>query len=508
MLILDENDRAAVAEIPITANRSLIVAEQNIPIDPSGVVYDSLTSDLIAGVTVQMFNANSNLLLPDVCLLTGQQTQTTGADGFYRFDVVPGGAASCPTVRTRYRLEFTSPVGFEQSVSTIRPPQTGALNAVTCPVDATIAPTCGVSSDGYPPAPGVSGTYFLEFDLASGYPDVVFNHVPLDAVSSLGTSSLQLVKRANLDGIVRGQSIRFDLEASNSGSTPIGSISIQDDLPAGMSFIAGSASLDGSAIPVQIDGRQITFGTFSLNPDQTRTVSFLATSGLNSPLGRYTNKARIVASNGNHLTDDALASFLIEPESIFDCSEVIGRVFEDRNRNGIVDDGEKGVGDVKLATANGIIITADDFGRFSVPCAALPDSSIGSNFVLKLNEQTLPSGYNVVTDNPKVARLTAGKATRMNFGISQIRVVKLDLSAAAFRRDKPEMSVALENGIIQLSQSVGGDPFILELNYRRQNEAISLIRQRLRGLEDRLRDLLQIQPSDDAMKVRSRITRN
>ena len=51
---------------------------------------------------------------------------------------------------------------------------------------------------------------------------------------------------------------------------------------------------------------------------------------------------------------------------------------------------EKGLPGVRLATVNGELITTE--GRYSVPCAMIPDAAIGSNFILKLDTRTLPTG--------------------------------------------------------------------------------------------------------------------
>ena len=65
---------------------------------------------------------------------------------------------------------------------------------------------------------------------------------------------------------------------------------------------------------------------------------------------------------------------------------------------------------------NGVLITTDAEGRYHVPCAAIPDAAIGSNFLLKLDPRTLPTGYQVTSENPRDVRVTRGKVTVLNFG--------------------------------------------------------------------------------------------
>jgi hypothetical protein len=109
---------------------------------------------------------------------------------------------------------------------------------------------------------------------------------------------------------------------------------------------------------------------------------------------------------------------------------VIGRVFEDRNGDGHFKD-EKGLAFVRLISPTGMQITTDEHGRFSVPCADLP-RDIGANFMLKLDEASLPEGYGVTTENPRVVRVTPGMVTKMNFGAAKAKTYVLNLRMAGF----------------------------------------------------------------------------
>ena len=68
----------------------------------------------------------------------------------------------------------------------------------------------------------------------------------------------------------------------------------------------------------------------------------------------------------------------------------------------------------------------------------------GSNFIMKLDERTLPSGYRMTTENPRVVRATRGKMVKLNFGAAIHRVVRMELSPEAFEPDStdPETRMA------------------------------------------------------------------
>src|SRR5205807_8566152 len=85
----------------------------------------------------------------------------------------------------------------------------------------------------------------------------------------------------------------------------------------------------------------------------------------------------------------------------------------------------------RVVTATGLEAMTDQYGRFHITCAITPNEDRGSNFVLKLDDRTLPSGFRMSTDQVQIKRATRGKALKFDFGASIHRVVAIDLSDAA-----------------------------------------------------------------------------
>ena len=81
----------------------------------------------------------------------------------------------------------------------------------------------------------------------------------------------------------------------------------------------------------------------------------------------------------------------------------------------------------------------------------MPDARIGSNFVLRLDEATLPQGWAVTTDNPRSIRLTRGKMSELNFGVSEVDVINLQIDGRAFARRRLARSRACWTGCKPLS---------------------------------------------------------
>jgi hypothetical protein len=146
---------------------------------------------------------------------------------------------------------------------------------------------------------------------------------------------------------------------------------------------------------------------------------------------------------------------------------------------------EKGLGGVRLVAPNGLAVYTDQYGRYSIPCGALP-SNIGSNFQLKLDERTLPTGYVTTTENPRVVRLTAGMVTKLDFGVNAPVPVDINLDTRAFsdRNLIPELNQALAN----LANQIHNAPSVVRFTYhitgnettRRANQNLSRVERALR----------------------------
>jgi hypothetical protein len=191
---------------------------------------------------------------------------------------------------------------------------------------------------------------------------------------------------------------------------------------------------------------------------------------------------------GTPLSLEATATVRIVPDPDFDCTDVLGKVFDDTNRNGLQDDGEAGIGGVRLATARGLLATTDQYGRFHITCAITPREGRGSNFVLKLDDRTLPSGYRGSTELLQIKRATPGKALEFNFGASIHRVVGLDIADPVFEPGSIEMRSIWRPRVEILLTELRKAPAVLRLSYLADLEEPRLVDQRLDVLREEIMD--------------------
>lgn len=78
---------------------------------------------------------------------------------------------------------------------------------------------------------------------------------------------------------------------------------------------------------------------------------------------------------------------------------------------------EDGVPGVRLLTVEGIVIETDQYGRYHVPDQWVLDKK-GKNFLVKVDTDSLPTGMKVISENPRVQRISPNKLTKFNFSVA------------------------------------------------------------------------------------------
>ncbi len=327
-------------------------------------------------------------------------------------------------------------------------------------------------------------TFYTSFTFEAGDPLIINNNLPLE--NCQGIPDILATKQADRDSAVFGETVNFTLSFTNNTSNTLNNVSYVDLLPAGMLYTPGTGAVDGVLIEPAVAGLRLSWDGQTIAPSQTVNVTLSARVVANGSYGELINRAFMTDAAGNQLSNTATAVVRIEPEHVFDCADIIGKVYDDRNQNGYQDQGEPGLPGVRLATVKGYLITTDEYGRYHVPCAELP-SDIGSNFSLKLDTRTLPTGYRVTTENPRVIRVTAGKFAKLNFGAALSNVVDVDLTAKAFNADGTP-AAGLVRGVDQLIDRIKVTPSVLRLSYIMRDGDTKLARARLKAVEQLIRE--------------------
>jgi len=475
----------------------------SLPIHPNGVVYNSVGRVPIAGATLTLLDARSASPLPAACLDdAAQQGQITLADGYYKFDINFSDPA-CPSGGD-YLIGVTPPPGtnYIQGYSQIIPPtssaSTAAFSVPTCPGSVNDAiPGTALFCEAQPSefAPGASvparsaGTkYYVRLMLDGSQPpgtsQIFNNHIPLDP-QLLG--SLAISKTTPQVNVTRGQLVPYVITVNNSAGMLLTDVSIVDRMPAGFNYVKGSALLDGVPAEPSVAGRDLSWSALVMTGTQVRTLKLLLAVGAGVTEGKYVNRAQAVNSvTGSAMSGDATATVRIVPDFTFDCTDVIGKVFNDANLNGVQDDGEQGLARVRVVTATGLQAMTDQYGRFHITCAITANENRGSNFVLKLDDRTLPSGFRLSTDQVQIKRATRGKALKFDFAASIHRVVAIDLSDAAFDTGKTDIRAQWRPRLNLLLGELHKAPSVLRLSYIADTEDEALVEQRVQAVKRQL----------------------
>jgi large repetitive protein len=330
--------------------------------------------------------------------------------------------------------------------------------------------------------------YYLNLGLdgsqVPGSSQIFNNHIPIDPQLA-GTVAIS--KTTPLRDVTVGQLVPYVITVSNLASLQLTGVSVVDRMPPGFTYVKRSALLDGVPTEPTVTGRVLNWNNLTIATNQVRTLKLLLAVGAGVTQGEYVNRAQAVNNpSGTALSGEATAMVVVAPDPTFDCTDVFGKVFNDLNRNGVQDEGEPGLAGVRVVTPQGLVAKTDQFGRYHITCAIVPDETRGSNFVLKVDDRSLPSGFRMSTDPIEIKRATSGKALRINFGASIYRVVSIDLSDDAFEPGKTDIRTQWRPRTSLLLDELRKAPSVLRLSYIADTEDRALVEQRMQAFKRQL----------------------
>jgi len=468
----------------ITLQPGATVPQQSLPLDPWGVVYDAVRRTPVQGAIVEI-NGPAGFD-PTQHLLGGEGTarQVVDAQGLYFFQL--NSAAPAGT----YTLSVTPPNGTYNPIqpSSMLPPCVGPLVVGAIPNPMLVSTSNGAPPIGTPET-CTTGTmttgYVLTLDLTPGLSaNVVNNNIPLDPILE---GAIEVTKTTPMVNVVRGGLVPYVVTARNTLAGTVPGVTVTDRVPAGFRYREGSALVDGVAVEPEQNGRLLSWPDLTFAAGETKRFELILVVGAGVVEGEHTNTAFALNPTVDQIISNiAEATVRMIPDPDFDCTDILGKVFDDRNGNGVQDDGEPGLPGVRLATARGLLITTDAEGRYHITCPMIPNEERGSNFIVKLDDRTLPTGYRVTSGNPETVRLTRGKFARLNFGASLHRVVRVDLNAEAF--EGTDLRAEFEQQFETLLVTLAERPSVLRLAYASRGEDADLVRDRIAKVRRMIRD--------------------
>ncbi len=345
-------------------------------VDPYGRVFDSFTGQLLDDVPVTIIDVSTGfpaavlgvdgLASYPASVRTGETITDSngivypGEAGVFFFPLLPPGS---------YRLEIEAPEGY--IFASVR--QAGdfsSLQNAPFDVDAT-------------------GSYGQIITVATTGP--INLDVPLDP-----NGDLIARKEASQASASVGDFIGYTVLLENGGAVPAPFI-LQDTLPRGLRYVAGTARRDGGQVDdPQIDasGQGLTFTGGLVMPGETVRLSYMTAVGPGTPEGQLVNTAMAVNANGEVLSNLAEAVVLIEEDLLRSRLTIIGRVAEaactpDQEWARELHDGQ-GVEGVRIYMETGRYVVTDADGQFHF------EGIRPGTHVVQVDEATLPKGYELV----------------------------------------------------------------------------------------------------------------
>ncbi|PWQ97940.1 isopeptide-forming domain-containing fimbrial protein [Leucothrix arctica] len=351
-------------------------------IDPSNLVFDSITGEPINGAVIRLVNTSS-----------GQGARVYSGDSDEWPDTVVSGSPvvlsqsarsipmghgefSFPRVFSgSYQFEVTPPVGY-------RFPSQQSQTQITQLGDISGQVTTGSR-----------GEAFIIVDELGA----VQLNIPLDPFE--GRFSVQ--KTVDESTVSIGDEVTYTLVAQNNDVLyELNSAYLKDTLPVGFRYQTGSAEFsNGDAVEesdITVDGRNLSIALGDLAASEEVTISYRAIIGAGAVSGEAINTVQGISNDAS--SNVARAAVEIVDELMRDKSILIGRVFtgscEDTTK-------QQPVKNVSLYLDNGRSVLTDARGRWH-----LEGVTLGTH-VIQLDETSLPKG--MVVEPCKMIAQNAGK---------------------------------------------------------------------------------------------------
>jgi uncharacterized repeat protein (TIGR01451 family) len=222
----------------------------------------------------------------------------------------------------------------------------------------------------------------------------------VDKLVVLAAEFAPLLRVAKVAGSVvaeAGDIVSYTVQLENIGSAALSHATVSDTLPRGFRYLKGSTLLDGTPFPDPTGaGQQLSWDLGSLDPGRLRTLSYRCAISAEAPVGAAVNRATGSGTTPGGVpgaAPPAFATVRVRHSILGDRAIILGRLFEDRNGNGIPDPGEPGVPGVRVYLEDGSFSFSDPEGQYS-----FTGLSAGSH-VVKIDRSTLtrrliPSPYN------------------------------------------------------------------------------------------------------------------
>ena len=362
-------------------------------VDPSGVIYDSITRQPVPGTRVTLIGPNGQPV-PDSLLdkVVGTANGVpVGSDGLYVLlltSEAPSGV---------YRLKVDVPAGYQ--------PASDTTTSIYILAEKTIyEPALGggverIQPQETAPTVGQDTRYYMavRFVIAdrpeTSSNGIIQNHMPIDPVTPVVQGALQATKIGNVRSAELGDSVGYTIRLKNDTNVVQYGVTLKDTLPVGFKYIGGTSSLeskdrrirDDQTLGIADGQRVLNYQIGNILPGESLTLTYRARVGVGSTRGDGVNRAKASSLIGT-VSNEAQYGIRVDAGVFSSDACVIGTVYRDCNDNGVQDESEQGVAGVRMYFSDGAYMVSDVDGRYSF-CGRPATTQ-----ALKVDPMTLPKG--------------------------------------------------------------------------------------------------------------------
>ncbi|MDO8282970.1 MAG: hypothetical protein Q7U10_10190 [Thermodesulfovibrionia bacterium] len=331
-------------------------------VDPFGIVFDSNTGLPVEGAIVSMkiaVGSNCTDTFAEVKYDDGSPDYpnpvVTGPDGKYRFPLIDPG---------KYCILITPPAGYAF------PSSVPALILQSLTTDPFTIVT-GSRGEVFTLAPGPA----LEID------------IPLDPSSS----GLWLDKSASKSIVSLGDFLQYSLNIENKTASLISGVTINDRLPIGFRYQAGSLRIDDNAFPdpvISSDGRTLTITAGNIAGSATVSISYVVEVSAGAKYDKASNTA-VAASVSGFTSNIATATVEVKEDLFRRKSTIVGRVIADNCEDKEVEAND-GVEGIRIYMEDGTYALTDEEGKYHF------EGVEPGTHVVQLDIESMPEKFRVV----------------------------------------------------------------------------------------------------------------
>ena len=196
------------------------------------------------------------------------------------------------------------------------------------------------------------------------------------------TMGLTIAKTASTDRVAIGGTVFYRVEVRNTGDARVLQAVVRDLLPRGFKRVDQGTLLQSSnrttrEIAAEAAGDELQFQLGTIQPGEIVTLIYTAIVGADARTGPQANRATVgaIGPGGVAVTaGPAVASVDVTSDTFSMLQVLVGRVFEDVDRNGVFNGADRPVANARIITSTGQAVITDPLGLYNIP--SLPAGSV------------------------------------------------------------------------------------------------------------------------------------